>query len=155
MAKDTDDIRQDRSADRSALSSLMDDYLRDGGLISQVDWAGNVVGLATEAPSGPPRSATVLPFNVPFSCDQMPRMGKPAPTDKPKQSQVVPLVAPVKKAAPAPTVRAPETVAEWCERVAPAPTAVIIDIVPELRRIRADAERALARLNAAAERRTA
>lgn len=148
MAKDTDDIRQDRSADRSALSSLMDDYLRDGGLISQVDWAGNVVGLATEAPSSPAPLAKVLPFNVPFSRDQMPRL---APTAKPQQT----LVAPAKKAAPAPTVRAPETVAEWCERVAPAPTAVIIDIVPELRRIRADAERALARLNAAAERRTA
>lgn len=136
MAKDTDEVRQDRTADRDAIQARMDDYLRHGGLISQLDWAGNVVGLVTEAPSGIRPVPKALPFNGAIKGDHMHR---PAPTAKPEQARVVQLVPVVKKAAPAPTWK----------------TAVVIDIVPELRRIREDAQRALARLNAAAERRTA
>lgn len=139
MAKESEELRQDRSADRECIQAQMDAYLRQGGLISKVDAAGTVVGFASEAPSNAKPSAKVLPFKARVLAATV--HIEPAPvTLKPR---------------PAPTVRAPETVVEWCERVAPAPTAVVIDIVPELRRIRADAVRALARLNAAVERRTA
>jgi hypothetical protein len=153
MAKDSEELRQDRSADRSALGSMMDDYLRNGGLISQLDWAGNLTGLAAEQPSESKPLAKVLPFNGAIKGDHFHR---PAPTGKPQQKLVVKPIQGVRKADPAPTVPATETVADWCERVAAsAPSAVVIDIVPELRRIREDARRALANLNAAAERRYA
>lgn len=137
MAKDTDEVRQDRTSDRTAIQQQMDDYLRDGGLISKLDWAGNVVGLATEAVSAPKHVAKVLPFKAPE-----PVAAAPAPKT---------IVFPV----PAPTGKRPPAKPLPVKTPAPAPTAVVIDIVPELRRIREDARRALARLNAAAERRTA
>lgn len=127
MAKDSDELRQDRSADRNMIGAAMDDYLRQGGLVSHVDKSGVVVALLGELPSNAKPLAKVLPFKARELAPTV--IIEPAP---------VTLKA---KAAPA---------------AAPAPkTAIIIDIVPELRRIRADAERVLARLNAAAERRTA
>jgi hypothetical protein len=141
-----DEIRQDRSADRDAIQAQMDDYLRNGGMISKVDWAGNVVGFASETPSGPRPIPKGMNFNPPINSD---RTAKLAPTVPAPASKALPVkkveFAPTVEIAPAPVTR----------RVKPAPTSTVIDIVPELRRIRADAERALARLNAAAERRTA
>jgi hypothetical protein len=146
MAKDIDETRQDRSADRDAIQAQMDEYLRHGGLISKLDWSGKVIGLETEAPSAPRQIPKGMNFNPPINSD---RTAKLAPTVPAPASKALP----VKKVEFAPIVEiAPAVVTR---RVKPAPTATIIDIVPELRRIRAEAQRALARLNAAAERRIA
>lgn len=136
MEKDIDVPRQDRSADRNEIADLMADYARQGGMVSQLDWAGNLVALVAEQPTAPRPLAKVLPFKAPV-------------VDAPKPAPVV---------AFAPTVKAAPAKAAPVKKAAPAPTwktAEVIDIVPELRRIRADAQRALARLNAAADRRTA
>lgn len=118
MAKPAaDELNRDRATDRAELDALTADYLRQGGLVSQLDWAGNLVGLASPKPvqadTPTAKTAKVIPFVRP----------EPAPA-----------------AAPAPT---------------PAHRAKVIDLVPELRRIRRDAALALARLEAAAERRRA
>jgi hypothetical protein len=165
----------DRTADRDDIAAKMDEYARQGGLVSKLDWAGNLVGLEAEKPSSRP-AAKVLP------------MPKPAPKKAPVEGfielddrPVVPLtpveVIPepeVKLRAkvlpfPARKAKAPpvETLAQWCDRlcakIAPAPTAqppaplastpekalpAPADITEALRTLRADAERALAHLNA-------
>lgn len=140
----------DRTADRDALQQQMDEYARQGGMISKLDYAGNLVGLEAETPSPRP-TAEVLPMPK--------RAPKPAPVEGFIDLDDRPVVklAPVEvipepeikrkgKILPFPAPKAPpsETVAEWCERVAPATT----DITKALRTLRADAGRALARLNA-------
>lgn len=147
----------DRTADRDALQQQMDEYARQGGMISKLDYAGNLVGLEAETPSPRP-TAKVLPMQKrdPRPVVQLtPVEVIPEPEIK-RKGKILPFPAP--KAPPS------ETVAEWCERVAPAPTAkppAPLAATPEkalpaptgitkaLRTLRADAERALARLNAA------
>lgn len=125
-------VKMDRSADRNRIQAQMDEYARHGGLISKLDTAGNLVGLESVKPS-----AKILPFK------------RPAPAPKPAPVEVI-QEAPLKLRAK-PTIRPAETLPEWCARLTtkPVDSTVIVDTVPELRRIRDDAKRALARLNAA------
>lgn len=147
----------DRTADRDALQQQMDEYARQGGMISKLDYAGNLVGLEAETPSSRP-AAKILP---------MPKRD-PRPVVQLAPVEVIqePVIRRKGKILPFPAPKDPpkETVAEWCDRVALAPTAkppALLAAPPEkalpaptgitkaLRTLRADAERALARLNAA------
>jgi hypothetical protein len=121
----------DRSAERATLQAQLDEYLRQGGLISRLDYAGKLVALD----AGP---ALVMPVE---------RDTRPVVHLTPVE--VIPEPQVTRRVKPAPTVRPPETVAEWVERVAPAPTGKVVNITTALRRIRTDAQRALARLDAA------
>ena len=142
----------DRTADRDALQQQMDEYARQGGMISKLDYAGNLVGLEAETPSSRP-AAKILP---------MPKRD-PRPVVQLAPVEVIqePVIRRKGKILPFPAPK--ETVAEWCERVAPAPAAnppaplastpekdlpAPTDITKALRTLRADAEHALARLNA-------
>lgn len=165
----------DRTADRDALQQQMDEFARNGGMIEKLDYAGNLVGLEADKPKPRP-TAKVLPLPAPkaapvegiIELDDRPVVQLtpveviPEPEVK-LRAKVLPFPAP--KARPkAPPV---ETMAQWCDRVceqiAPAPTGkppaplaaapekalpAPTDITKALRTLRADAERALAHLNA-------
>lgn len=143
----------DRTADRDDIAAKMDEYARQGGMISKLDYAGNLVGLEAEKPSSRP-TAKVLPMPKPDTRPTVqltPVEVIPEPEVK-LRAKVLPFTIPPK-----------ETVAEWCDRVASAPTGKApaplgstpekaqpapTDIITALRTLRADAEYALARLNA-------
>lgn len=166
----------DRSADRDALQQQMDEFARNGGMIEKLDYAGNLVGLEADQPKAARPIAKALPKPAPkkapvegfIELDDRPVVHLtpveviPEPEVK-LRAKVLPFPASKARAKTPPM----ETTAEWCDRVcgqmAPAPTAEApaslalvpkkpalapADITTALRTLRADAERALAHLNA-------
>jgi hypothetical protein len=140
----------DRTADRDDIAAKMDEYARQGGMISKLDYAGNLVGLEAEAPKPRP-TAKVLPMPKPkpvegfIELDDRPVVPLtpveviPEPQLK-RRAKVLPF--------PAPTAKPPALLAATPEKAKPAPTVPAVDITNALRALRADAERALAHLNA-------
>lgn len=145
---------QDRDADREALQAQMDEYARQGGLVSKLDYAGNLVALAAETPTArPARKSVATPVEGFIEPDTGLRRAKVLPFPKADDRPVVPLT-PV-EVIPEPEVKLRAKVLPFKAPSAedPKPSAFKVpaptDITAALRRLRADAERALARLNAA------
>lgn len=118
-----DEIKQDRTADRAELGSLVDAFLRQGGQVTQLDWAGKVV-------DGPvPEPKPVRAYGRMYGDAPAPA---PAPAGIPAETPLIAEPGPVEVAISLPQVSAGACVAT------------------ELRSIRREAARLLANLNAAA-----
>lgn len=118
-----DEIKQDRSADRAELGDLVEAFLRQGGQVTHLDWAGKVVDGPVPAPK-PARSYGRNYADAPAPA--------PAPAAIPAETPVIAEPAPVQVAISLPQVPA------------------VVCVATELRSIRREAARLLANLNAAA-----
>lgn len=145
----------DRTADRDALQQQMDEFARNGGMIEKLDYAGNLVGLEADKPKDARPTAKVLPMPKPTP-KKAPVEGfielDPIPKRDPGAAM---LLTPV-EVIPEPEVKRRAKVLPFPGRpgkpptpvAAPAPITPAVDITKALRTLRADAERALAHLNA-------
>lgn len=136
-----DEIKQDRSADRAELGSLVDAFLRQGGQVTRLDWAGNVVDGPAPEPkpvraygrlygdAPPPKHPDCIVHADPITPEQ--------------DGKFAAFVAEVLADKPVPRVK-PTTPPLVAIKSVP------VDVAAELRRIRREAKRLLAGLNAAA-----
>lgn len=94
-----DEIKQDRSADRAELGDLVEAFLRQGGQVTQLDWAGKVV-------DGPvPEPKPVCAYGRMYG-------EAPAPAGIPAETPVIARPAPVEVAIPLPQVSTTDVAAE-------------------------------------------
>lgn len=134
----------DRTADRDDIAAKMDEYARQGGMISKLDYAGNLVGLEAEAPKPRP-TAKILPMRKPKPVEGFIELDdRPVVQLTPVEVIPEPELKRRAKVLPFPSGGRPGKPVT----LVPARAATTADMIKALRSLRVDAERAIARLNA-------